>query len=224
VAGGTHAGVDATEIAAVAAELESVRAESVFSWVEERFARRVSVVCSFQDCVLVDLAVRSDPGIEVIFLDTGGHFPETLTFVEEIRSLYDLNLRVITPGPEAQEWPCGTERCCELRKVKPLNEALEGRDAWITGLKRCDSPDRASIPVVSLDRTRGLVKVNPLATWSDQDITQYLKRHGLPAHPLVEKGYLSIGCAPTTRPVLPGEDPRAGRWSGTSKTECGLHN
>jgi phosphoadenosine phosphosulfate reductase len=221
--GGAHVDVDSAQISALAAEFESAPPETVFSWVNERFARRASVVCSFQDCVLVDLAVRCDPGIEVIFLDTGSHFPETLGFVEEVRALYGLNLRVVSPGPEAHAWPCGTDRCCELRKVRPLDEALQGRDAWITGLKRCDSPDRAGTPVVSLDHARGLVKVNPLARWSDEDVAEYLTDHALPVHPLVEKGYLSIGCAPTTRPVVPGEDPRAGRWPGTSKTECGLH-
>ncbi|MGA2037305.1 MAG: phosphoadenylyl-sulfate reductase, partial [Acidimicrobiales bacterium] len=139
-------------------------------------------------------------------------------------ALYDLNLRVLRPGPEAEGWPCGTDRCCELRKVVPLDEALQGREAWITGLKRCDSPTRAGAPIVSWDEARGLVKVNPLATWSDEDITDYLVDHSLPVHPLVTKGYLSIGCSPTTSPVAPGEDPRAGRWAGSSKTECGLHH
>jgi phosphoadenosine phosphosulfate reductase len=220
---GSDVGVDPGEIDARAAEFETAPAGKVISWATERFGTSLSVACSFQDCVLVDLAVRADPGIEVLFLDTGYHFPETLGFVEEIRALYDLNLRVLLPGPEAEGWPCGTERCCELRKVAPLDSALSGRDAWITGLKRCDSPTRAHSPIVSWDATRGLVKVNPLATWSDEDIDNYLADHGLPVHPLVEKGYLSIGCAPVTTPVAPGEEPRAGRWAGTSKTECGLH-
>jgi phosphoadenosine phosphosulfate reductase len=221
---GAHVDVDSAEIATRSVEFETAPAGKVISWATERFAHRVSVACSFQDCVLVDLAVRSDPGIEVLFLDTGYHFEETLAFVEEVRALYDLNLRVLRPGPEAEGWPCGTDRCCELRKVVPLDEALQGREAWITGLKRCDSPTRAGAPIVSWDEARGLVKVNPLATWSDEDITDYLVDHSLPVHPLVTKGYLSIGCSPTTSPVAPGEDPRAGRWAGSSKTECGLHH
>lgn len=223
MAAGARVDVDPAEIAARALEFETAPAGKVLSWVTERFGVQVSVACSFQDCVLVDLAVRSDPAIEVLFLDTGYHFEETLAFVEEVRALYDLNLRVLRPGPEADAWPCGTERCCELRKVAPLDAAIAEKDAWITGLKRCDSPTRADAPVVSRDEVRGLVKVNPVATWSDADIDNYLADHGLPVHPLVKKGYLSIGCAPVTRPVNPGEDPRAGRWSGTAKTECGLH-
>jgi len=114
-------------------------------------------------------------------------------------------------------------RCCHLRKVEPLHRALQGRAAWMTGLKRSDAPTRAAAPIVSWDEARGLVKVNPVATWSDDDIANYQADHGLPVHPLMTQGYLSIGCAPTTRPVAPGEDARAGRWSGMGKTECGLH-
>jgi phosphoadenosine phosphosulfate reductase len=220
---GAHIEVDPAEIAAKAVEFETAPAAKTISWAIERFAARVSVACSFQDCVLVDLAVQCDPGVEVLFLDTGYHFEETLAFVEEVRVLYDLNLRVLRPVAEAEGWPCGTDRCCEFRKVAPLDKALEGREAWITGLKRCDSSTRANAPIISWDEVRGLVKVNPLATWSDEDIASYLAAHDLPVHPLVAKGYLSIGCSPTTRSVAPGEDPRAGRWAGTSKTECGLH-
>ncbi|MGH9047290.1 MAG: phosphoadenylyl-sulfate reductase, partial [Acidimicrobiales bacterium] len=115
------------------------------------------------------------------------------------------------------------EQCCKFRKVEPLRGALAGRAAWITGLKRVDSPTRATIPIVSFDETFGLVKVNPLATWTDEDIASYEADHHLPVHPLMKVGYRSIGCAPTTRPVVDGEDPRAGRWVGSNKTECGLH-
>jgi len=219
----TEEAPDLAELAARSAELESAPASKAIAWAFERFGRDLVLACSFQDVVIVDLAVAVDPGIEVLFLDTGFHFPETLTFVETVRSRYDLNLRVLTPGPEAEAWPCGTERCCELRKVAPLDAALAGRGAWLTGLKRVDAPTRAAAPIVSWDAARGLVKVNPLATWTDDDIAGYLADHGLPVHPLTTQGYLSIGCAPTTRPVAPGEDPRAGRWSGMAKTECGLH-
>ncbi|MHB8681619.1 MAG: phosphoadenylyl-sulfate reductase [Acidimicrobiales bacterium] len=215
--------VDLQELAAQAAELETAAAGQVIAWAHQRYAGGLTLACSFQDCVIIDLAVAVDPGIEVLFLDTGFHFPETLDFVEQVRARYDLNLRVLTPGPDADAWPCGTERCCELRKVAPLDAALQGRLAWLTGLKRVDAPTRAATPIVSWDDARGLVKVNPVATWTDDDIAYYVKDHELPVHPLVSQGYLSIGCAPTTRPVAPGEDPRAGRWSGTGKTECGLH-
>ena len=195
----------------------------MLSWAFDRFGRDVSLACSFQDCVIIDLAVAVDPAVEVLFLDTGFHFPETLAYVEEVRAHYDLNLRVMHPGPEAEAWPCGTERCCELRKVAPLARALAGRRAWITGLKRTDAATRADAPIVGWDEARGMVKVNPMATWTDDDVSFYEVDHGLPVHPLLSQGYRSIGCAPTTRPVAPGEDPRAGRWSGTGKTECGLH-
>jgi phosphoadenosine phosphosulfate reductase len=220
---GADIDVDLGELDRVSAELEHAAAGTVVAWATERFGGRVSLACSFQDCVIVDIAVRVDPAIEVLFLDTGFHFPETLEYVEQVRARYDLNLRVLRPGPEAAAWPCGTARCCELRKVAPLDAALADRLAWLTGLKRVDSPTRADTPVASWDLARGLVKVNPLATWTDADVTSYISDHGLPVHPLVPRGYLSIGCAPTTRPVAPGEDPRAGRWSDSDKTECGLH-
>ncbi len=219
----TRADIDLAELSARSQEFETEPATKVISWAAERFGSRISLACSFQDCVIVDLAVRVDPGIEVLFLDTGYHFAETLAFVEQVRDLYDLNLRVVTPGPEADAWPCGTERCCDLRKVVPLDNALSGREAWMTGIKRCDAATRADTPIVSWDEVRGLVKVNPVATWTDVDIDGYLRDHSLPVHPLVARGYLSIGCAPTTRPVEPGEDPRAGRWADSDKTECGLH-
>ena len=215
--------IDLVELAARSAELEHAAAGSVVAWAMDRFDGRVTLACSFQDCVIVDIAVRVDPGIEVLFLDTGFHFPETLDYVEQVRSRFDLNLRVLRPGPEAEAYPCGTDRCCELRKVAPLDSALEGRLAWLTGLKRVDAPTRAEAPIASWDLGRGLVKVNPLATWTDDDVANYVADHQLPVHPLMSKGYLSIGCAPTTRPVVPGEDPRAGRWAGSGKTECGLH-
>jgi phosphoadenosine phosphosulfate reductase len=215
--------LDIHELETRSADLETAPASKVISWAVERFGGNVTLACSFQDVVLVDLAVAVEPEIEVLFLDTGFHFPETLDFVEQVRAHYDLNLRVLTPGPEAADWPCGSARCCELRKVAPLDAALAGRDAWITGLKRVDAPTRVGAPILSWDDARGLVKVNPLATWTEAEVDSYLADHGLPVHPLVSRGYLSIGCAPTTRPVAAGEDPRAGRWAGTDKVECGLH-
>ena len=211
------------ELERIDAELEHAPASTSLRWAVERFGRDVVLAASFQDVVLIDLAVRVDPGIEILFCDTGAHFSETIEFVEEVRERYGLNLTVTTPEPGAVEWPCGTARCCELRKVEPLRRALAGKRAWITSLKRADAPTRARAPVVGWDTVFGLVKVNPLATWTDDDVDGYLRDHDLPVHPLVPKGYLSIGCAPTTRPVAAGEDRRAGRWSGTGKTECGLH-
>ncbi len=215
--------IEPQEIEARAYEFEAAPAGKVIAWAVERFGSGVSLACSFQDCVIIDLAIQIDPAIEVLFLDTGFHFPETLAFVKDVRRRYDLNLRVLSPGPEADAFPCGSDRCCEMRKVAPLDRALQGRQGWMTGLKRVDALTRAATPIVSWDDARHLVKVNPIATWTEDDVRNYQTDHGLPIHPLVPRGYLSIGCAPTTRPVAPGEDPRAGRWAGSNKTECGLH-
>ncbi|MGH9043674.1 MAG: phosphoadenylyl-sulfate reductase, partial [Acidimicrobiales bacterium] len=208
------------ELEAVDRSLEHQSASAAIDWALERFVGSVVVACSFQDAVIVELVVERDPSIEVVFLDTGAHFEETLEMVRTCRARYDLNLTVTTPSREAEGSPCGSDRCCELRKVEPLRRALEGRAAWITGLKRCDSPSRASIPIVSFDHSFGLVKVNPMATWTEADVAGYEGDRGLPVHPLMAKGYRSIGCAPTTRAVSDAEQSRAGRWAGTDKTEC----
>jgi phosphoadenosine phosphosulfate reductase len=205
------------------AAFESAPAGLVVAWAVERFGSKLAIACSFQEAVLIDIAVKVDPAIEVIFLDTGSHFPETLEYVEAIRARYDLNLTVTTPVAGAEEWPCGTAKCCEFRKVRPLKQALVGKDAWMTGLKRVDAWTRQAAPIVSFDESWGKVKINPMATWTEQDVAGYAADHRLPQHPLVSQGYLSIGCAPTTRPVDEGEDPRAGRWSDSDKVECGLH-
>jgi phosphoadenosine phosphosulfate reductase len=212
------------ELAEANERLEQAPAGEAIAWTAGRFGPDVVVASSFQDSVLIDLAVKAVPGIEVLFLDTKFHFDETLAYVETCREFFaPLNLSVLVPGPEAAPWPCGSERCCETRKVLPLEQHLAGRQAWVTGLKRVDTPERADAPVIGWDYARKLVKVNPLAAWTDDDIDAYAAEQGLPVHPLMEKGYRSIGCAPTTRPTADGEDPRAGRWSGTGKTECGLH-
>lgn len=221
----TAASTDETrrELATVDARLVDATAAKAVEWAVDRFGKDLVLAASFQDVVLIDIAVGVDPGIGVVFLDTGAHFPETLAFVEEVRRRYDLNLVVTQPAPEAVACPCGSERCCELRKVAPLRAALADKAAWLTSLKRVDAPTRANAPVVGWDESFGLVKVNPLVMWTDDDVDSYLAQHGLPVHPLMHAGYRSIGCAPTTRPTAPGEDPRAGRWSGTGKVECGLH-
>jgi phosphoadenosine phosphosulfate reductase len=211
------------ELSVISNGFESAPASSVIRWAVETFDDSMVVAASFEDIVLIDLVTKVRPGIEVVFLDTEAHFPETLSFVEDVRARYGLNLTVTKPGPDAAAHPCGTEQCCQFRKVEPLRRALAGKRAWMTSLKRADGPTRGDAPIVSWDASFGLVKVNPLATWTDDDITSYLADHALPVHPLVSRGYRSIGCAPTTRPVAEGEDPRAGRWSGLDKSECGLH-
>jgi phosphoadenosine phosphosulfate reductase len=216
-------GITSIEWERLSAQFEQGSAEDVVAWAVERFGRHLALVSSFQNCVLIDLVTRVDPKVEVIFLDTGAHFAETLTYVERVETQYQLKLRTITPDIDADSWPCGSRRCCELRKVAPLARALEGRGAWMSGLKRVDSPERATAPIVAWDATRGLVKINPIANWTHDDVAHYEANRKLPIHPLFRKGYLSIGCSPTTRPVSPRDDRRAGRWPGSDKTECGLH-
>ena len=215
---------DERELGELSARFERAPAGAVVRWAWERFGPDGLVLASsFQDCVLIDVVASVAPAIEVVFLDTGFHFTETMEYLEQVRDRYDLKLRVVGPALPPEEWPCGTERCCQLRKVEPLNRVLEGRQAWMTGLRRTEAETRADAPIVGLDPNRGVVKINPLATWSDLDVDGYESDHDLPRHPLRDRGYLSIGCAPTTAPVAPGEDARAGRWRGSEKTECGIH-
>lgn len=211
------------ELATADRDLAHAAPTEVVDWILRRFEGNVAMACSFEDVALLDLVLKRAPDLEVILLDTGFLFQETLDFAREFCEARSVNLTVTTPGPEADAWPCGTARCCEVRKVLPLAAALKGRDAWITALKRVDGPSRADIPVVGWDERFGLAKCNPLATWTDDDVAWYLSAHELPEHPLWAKGYGSIGCAPVTRPLGEGESRRAGRWSGTDKEECGLH-
>jgi phosphoadenosine phosphosulfate reductase len=219
--------IDEQLLADVSARLEALcvreAAAGAIAWVVETFGDCYAVASSFQDAVLVDLAVKADPSAEIIFLDTDYHFPETLAFVERLRKIWNLNLTTTHPAIGRDETPCGSPGCCQLRKVEPLNRALEGKRAWVTGLKRVDTPERDGAPIVAWDPQRNMVKVNPLATWTDDDVDDYLAEHGLPLHPLTYVGYVSIGCAPTTQPIAEGHNPREGRWPGSDKTECGLH-
>ncbi|MEX2254288.1 MAG: phosphoadenylyl-sulfate reductase [Acidimicrobiia bacterium] len=216
--------IDLRELAAVAASLESKPASKAIEWAVEQFREGLVLASSFQDCVLIDLAHQVDPGIEVVFLDTQYHFAETLWYVEHIRQRYDLNLRVVEPEVDPDDrWLDDPDGCCGARKVVPLAKALSRKEAWMTGLRRDEASTRSRTPIVAYDVGRGLVKVNPLATWTGADVAGYSQDRALPEHPLRELGYTSIGCWPCTRPVEDGEDPRAGRWSGLDKLECGLH-
>jgi phosphoadenosine phosphosulfate reductase len=215
---------DLRELNQVASELEHAPASKVVRWAADRFGDDLVLAASFQDCVLIDVATQVVPDIEVVFLDTQYHFAETLWYVEQVRKRYDLNLRVIEPlVPPDDAWQTDTDSCCEMRKVEPLARALAGKAAWMTGLRRDEAPTRANAPVVGLDIARGIVKVNPIATWTHDDIEGYVRDRELLQHPLRDKGYPSIGCWPCTQPVHDGDDPRAGRWAGTGKLECGLH-
>ena len=215
---------DLGQLADVSASLESAPASAVVEWAWDEYGDDLVLAASFQDCVLIDLAVQVAPKLEVVFLDTQYHFAETLWYVDEVRKRYDLNLRVMEPEiPPDNLWQRNTDACCALRKVEPLRRALDGKAAWMTGLRRDETPTRANSPIVSYDVGRGMVKVNPLATWNDLDVEGYIQDRSLPVHPLAYHGYRSIGCWPCSHPVGDGEDPRAGRWAGTDKIECGLH-
>lgn len=200
--------------------------------VEDLFPGRIALVSSFgaESAVLLHMASRVDKALPVLFIDTGVLFPETLAYRDEVVSGLGLT-NVITIGPKSEQldqedpetflWAKDPDRCCHIRKVLPLAEALEGYEAWITGRKRFQAGTRAAMPMLEEDGDR--IKVNPLANWSIEEIDSYLDKNGVPRHPLVAKNYLSIGCIPCTTPVKPGEDPRSGRWRDKGKIECGLH-
>jgi phosphoadenosine phosphosulfate reductase len=224
VAARPHEVPDLAELAAVSASLESAPASAVVAWAWERYGDDLVLTVSGQDCVLLDAVVRVAHDIQVVFLDTQYHFPETLAYVEQLRDRYSLDLRIMHPAVEPDDrWRDDPDGCCQVRKIEPLTRALQGKSAWMTGLRRHDAPTRTKAPIVSYDIARGLVKVNPLATWTDVDVEGYIRDRRLPINPLREQGYTSIGCWPCTRPVSDGEHPRSGRWAGTDKIECGLH-
>jgi phosphoadenosine phosphosulfate reductase len=204
---------------------ESSHPLEVLRWAGEEFGDGLVVTASFGDAVLVHLVSQAIPDAEIVLLDTGYLFAETEWYAEQLRERYSLNLRTIHPRPETERdvWMTDTDACCQARKVEPMERALAGKTAWISGLRRDDSPARRNVPVVHVDLLRQVTKVNPIATWTDDDVAHYKAIELLPDHPLTDRGYPSIGCWPCTRPVQPGEDPRAGRWAGSDKSECGLH-
>ncbi|CAN5663355.1 phosphoadenylyl-sulfate reductase [soil metagenome] len=217
------AGLDDAALAELSAEFEVLPAAKIIQWAVDTFSPHLCMTASMTDAVLIDLAVRVDPAIEVVFIDTGYHFPETLETVEEVRRHYGLNLRMMTVARQSEElWKADPENCCSAIKVGQLDRALAGKQAWMSGLRRDEAASRDRTPIVARD-LRGLVKVNPIATWTDADVAGYVADHDVPVNPLVAQGYPSIGCMPCTSPVGAGEDPRAGRWRGQDKTECGLH-
>ena len=211
------------ELADLNREFEGLPASKIIQWAVDCFAPYLCMTASMTDAVIIDLAVKVDPAIEVVFIDTGYHFPETLQTVEDVRRRYGLNMRIMTVAHHAEElWKLDPANCCSAIKVGQLDRALAGKAAWMSGLRRVEAASRDSAPIVVRD-LRGLVKVNPIATWTDDDVAGYIADHDVPQNPLVQQGYLSIGCEPCTKPVLPGDDPRSGRWAGRDRTECGLH-
>ncbi|MGI8663763.1 MAG: phosphoadenylyl-sulfate reductase [Acidimicrobiales bacterium] len=211
------------ELAELNREFEAKPASAVIKWAVESFAPHLCLSASMTDAVLIDLATKVYPAIEVVFIDTGYHFPETLETVEQVRRRYGLNLRMMTVQHHDEElWKIDPENCCSAVKVGQLDRALLGKAAWMSGLRRSEAASRGQAPIVVRD-LRGLVKLNPIATWSDSDVAGYIADHDVPVNPLVLQGYPSIGCMPCTeKPSDPG-DPRSGRWQGRDKTECGIH-
>ena len=211
------------ELAEIDAEFERAPASKIVRWAADSFGPHLSLAASMTDAVLIDLAVKVAPAIEVVFIDTGYHFPETLETVETVRRRYGLNLRIMTVAPHDEElWRIDPGNCCSAVKVGQLDRALAGKAAWMSGLRRDESPSRASASIVSRD-LRGLIKVNPLANWTAADVDEYIDAHDIATNPLLHQGYPSIGCMPCTKKVAPGDNPRSGRWSGEDRSECGLH-
>lgn len=216
----------------VGAELELAPAEVIIEWAVATFGDRFAVTSSMGDAVLAHLASTVAPGIDVVFLDTGYHFVETIGTRDAVEATLPVTLRTVRPEQSVEEqdathgkdlYRTDPDLCCALRKVKPLNDALADYDAWATGLRRAETHNRVIAPVIGWDARKGKVKVSPLARWGDEQVERYIAENGVLVNPLVHDGYPSIGCWPCTRRVAPGDDPRSGRWAGTTKTECGIH-
>ncbi|MDO9455083.1 phosphoadenylyl-sulfate reductase [Nocardioides sp.] len=214
------------------AELELAPAETIIEWAAATFGDRFAITSSMGDAVLAHVAAKVVPGIDVVFLDTGYHFAETIGTRDAVQHTLNVTMLSITPKQTVAEqdategkdlFRTDPDRCCALRKVAPLADALSSYDAWATGLRRAETHNRVIAPVIGWDAKKGKVKVSPLARWSDEQVERYIADNGVLVNPLVYDGYPSIGCAPCTRRVAPGEDPRSGRWAGTNKTECGIH-
>ncbi|APT11170.1 phosphoadenylyl-sulfate reductase [Mycobacterium avium] len=225
-----------------ASELEGASAVDILRWTDEHFGPvdgprgwatcKYVVACNMQDAVTVSLASDVRPGVPVLFLDTGYHFPETIGTRDAVEAVYDIHLLNVTPEHTVAEqdellgkdlFARNPNECCRLRKVEPLRRALRGYAAWVSGLRRVEAPTRADAPLISFDESFKVVKVNPIAAWTDEQVDEYIERNRVLVNPLVQEGYPSIGCAPCTAKPAPGEDPRSGRWRGRNKVECGLH-
>ncbi|WP_327113888.1 phosphoadenylyl-sulfate reductase [Nocardia sp. NBC_01730] len=219
-----------------AAELDGASASELLQWTEDTFGASYIVASNMQDGVLVHLAAEvhkdKSEALSVLFLDTGYHFAETIGTRDAVEVVYGVNVIDVRPEHTVAEqdrllgmdlFAREPNECCRLRKVAPLQKSLAGYNAWVTGIRRVEAPTRANAPLISFDEAFGLVKINPIAPWSDDEMQDFIEQHGILVNPLVEEGYPSIGCAPCTRKPEAGSDPRSGRWAGLAKTECGLH-
>jgi phosphoadenosine phosphosulfate reductase len=212
-------------------ELEGAPAAEILQWAHAQFGAEFAITASMADGVLSHVAGRAIPGVDVLFLDTGYHFAETLGTRDAVAATYPVNVKTVGPSLLVHEheadfnklYEIDADMCCSIRKVWPLERALRPYVAWAGGVRRAEASTRAATPVVAWDARRAKVKVNPIAAWTDEQVDAYVAEHEILVNPLRQIGYTSIGCAPCTRPVAPGEDPRSGRWAGLAKTECGLH-
>lgn len=213
-------------------ELDGAAALEILNWADEQFGPSWAVASSMADAVLPSLAAKVRPGVDVLFLDTGYHFAETIGTRDAVAATLEVTVRTIEPRQTVAEqdasfgarlYERNPDQCCALRKVLPLRKALQDYSAWASGLRRDEASTRADVRVVEWDDQRSMVKLNPIAGWTQDDVDRYIADNGSLVNPLLFDGYGSVGCAPCTRRTAPGEDARAGRWSGTDKVECGLH-
>ena len=223
------------EIQAHSRELEGKAPQDVVAWAFKEFHPDITLACSFggvSGMALLDMSAKLNPQVKVFYLDTDFLFPETYALRDEAIRRYGIDPMAfksrLTPQEQAREfgealWQRDPDMCCQLRKVEPNYRALEGQRAWISGIRRDQGDTRRDVGVVEWDTKFEMVKVNPLATWTEAQVWQYIEEKQVPYNPLHDSGYPSIGCTYCTRAVKLGEDPRAGRWSGFEKTECGIH-
>lgn len=226
--------IDLTTVDDIALELEHARPAEVLRWAYDEFGSDVAMATGFglEGCVLISMLAEAGCRIRLFYLDTDLLFPETYALRDTLESRYGVRFerRATSLSLDQQSalygdrlWERQPDECCRLRKVEPLKQMLSGLRAWITGIRRDQSATRANAKVVEQDRKFGLIKINPLVSWSADDVSEYARRNDVPHNPLIDQGYASIGCRPCTTVVQIGEHPRAGRWRGTSKTECGIH-
>ena len=223
---------DLRALALEGSRLDDTDAAGVARWAAETFPGTLAVACSMAEGVLPHLVSQHAPGVDVLFLETGYHFSDTIGTRARVADELDVTVVDVLPeltvaeqddrfGPRLHDRDPAA--CCAMRKMEPLGRILSGYEAWVTGVRRDEAPTRTATPLVTFDDKHGLVKVNPLVTWSLDDVTAYAINHAVPVNLLLSEGYPSIGCEPCTQRVAPGDDPRSGRWAGLSKTECGIH-
>lgn len=219
----------------VSGHLEGAQPQEIIQWAVDTYGDRLALSASFgggEGMALVDMISKISNKVTILTIDTGFIFQATAQFREEVMRHYKLPIEVLRPALTLEEQvekygeqmrTCTPDLCCQIRKIEPLKRALTRYDAWMTGIRREQTPQRAGTRVAAWEERYGAAKIAPLATWTDEQVWDYIREHNVPVNPLLHQGYKSIGCEPQTRPVHDDEDPRAGRWSGLDKTECGIH-